>query len=107
MAGETYNTNDKSFTKRGPRRNVIPGGNDGEDIEHDKGSDGGNTEWSAKSQCVCHMQLTQRYLQIYWTATELVNQEGEKEVLAQRQRFHTTIDTKLCLRVSQANVILR
>lgn len=85
MVGKTYNTDNKPFAERGPRLNVVSGRNDSEDVEHNERSDRGN--------------------KVDWTSTKLVNQEGEKEVFTQRQSLHTTVDSKLCLGIREADVV--
>jgi hypothetical protein len=81
----TYNADDEAFAKRSPWRRIVSRGNDGEDVEHDKGSDGGN--------------------EIDWTATELVDQECEEEILAQCQCLHATVDAELRMGIRQTNVV--
>jgi hypothetical protein len=81
----TYDADDEALAETILRRGIVPCGDDGEDIEDDERADRGN--------------------EVDRSTTKLVDQESEDEVLAQRQRLHATVDTKLCLRIRQANVI--
>jgi hypothetical protein len=82
---DTYDADDEALSETILRRGIVPCGDDGEDIEDEERSDRGN--------------------EVDRSTTKLVNQESEDEVLAQRQGLHATVDTKLCLRIRQANVI--
>jgi hypothetical protein len=85
VTGKTYNTDDEPFAKRGTWLDVVSSRNNSEDVEHNERTDRGD--------------------QVDRTSTKLINQKGKEEVLAQRQRLHTTIYTELCLWIRQAHII--
>jgi hypothetical protein len=76
---------DESLSETVRRRDIVSCRDDSEDVEHNKGTDRGN--------------------EVDWATTEFVDEEGEEEVLAQRQSLHTAIDTKLRLGIRHANSV--
>jgi hypothetical protein len=76
---------DEAFAQPICGRDFVARRDDGEDVEYDKGPD-------------CRDEVN-------GPPTKLVDEEGEEEVLAERQRLHAAVDTELSLGIRHPNTI--
>lgn len=81
----TENDGDEPVAQRGLGRDLVACGDDGEDVEADEGADGRDEVDGATAQ--------------------LVDQEGETQVLHEPEGFHAAVNTELGLRVCHTHII--